>query len=193
MQPQKQSLFTPEQEFIKRLSGYLETPISLHGQRQIERWLKEYRKAAPFVVKEVKEVKTTEIKIVYRAEKYKGLLEDKNAVMESGFIIDSISQYLDIPVEQIKKRIRKREVVDARKICMYFLRRYTNLSLKSIGALFTPTGMDHTSCIHCIEFVKDAIQVDKIMAEKVERLDRFFQNKKSSENIINQETNAYTK
>jgi chromosomal replication initiator protein len=68
------------------------------------------------------------------------------------FII-AVSEYTDIPVLKIKSRSRKREILRARQLCIYIIRKYTGMSLKSIGEQFG--DRDHTTVIHSLNTIKD--------------------------------------
>jgi chromosomal replication initiator protein len=85
----------------------------------------------------------------------------KNASREIS--IDSIqkivSDYFRLPVEKLKEKTRKREIVQARQISMFFAKQYTKSSLKTIGLHFG--GRDHSTVIHALHTVDDLISTDK--------------------------------
>ena len=85
----------------------------------------------------------------------------KNASREIS--IDSIqkivSDYFRLPVEKLKEKTRKREIVQARQISMFFAKQYTKSSLKTIGLHFG--GRDHSTVIHALHTVDDLITTDK--------------------------------
>ena len=66
-------------------------------------------------------------------------------------IINKVAETLNIPVDSIVNRGRKRDVVAARFWCMWFVRCNTTLSLKQTGALFS--DKDHTSVIHGLQTI----------------------------------------
>jgi len=49
-------------------------------------------------------------------------------------IQDTVSEYFNIKKEQIQSSSRKREIVQARQVTMYFIKKHTELSLSQIGA-----------------------------------------------------------
>ena len=59
----------------------------------------------------------------------------------------------------MKDKTRKREIVIARQVAMYFAKEYTNMSLKSIGNHFG--GRDHSTVIHALTSVSDLMDTDK--------------------------------
>ncbi len=54
---------------------------------------------------------------------------------------------------------RKREVVEARQICMYVIRRETTYSFTKIGELFG--GKHHATVLHACETISNLIETDK--------------------------------
>lgn len=86
--------------------------------------------------------------------------------------IDSIQQivgeHLDIEVELMKAKTRKRDIVQARQIAMYFAKEMTRLSLKSIGNHFG--GRDHSTVIHALQTVNDLIATDKYFKQNVNEI-----------------------
>ncbi|MEM6287233.1 MAG: chromosomal replication initiator protein DnaA [Bacteroidota bacterium] len=80
--------------------------------------------------------------------------------------IQSITcDYLDIPEDLVRARTRKREVVQARQVAMYFSKEITKHSLKTIGLHFG--GRDHSTVIHAVRSVEDQIDTDPSFREMV--------------------------
>jgi chromosomal replication initiator protein len=77
--------------------------------------------------------------------------------------IDSIQtmvcEYFDLPVDLLRATTRKREVVQARQISMYFAKKLTKHSLKAIGDYFG--GRDHSTVIHSCQTVEDLMETDR--------------------------------
>lgn len=77
--------------------------------------------------------------------------------------IDSIQamvcEFFDLPVELLRASTRKREVVQARQISMYFAKKLTKHSLKAIGEFFG--GRDHSTVIHSCQTVEDLMETDR--------------------------------
>jgi len=77
--------------------------------------------------------------------------------------IDSIQsmvcEYFDLPVDLLRASTRKREVVQARQISMYFAKKMTKYSLKAIGEFFG--GRDHSTVIHSCQTVEDLMETDR--------------------------------
>lgn len=85
----------------------------------------------------------------------------KNVSME--VTIDNIKtmvcEYFELPVDLLSDKSRKREVVQARQIAMYFSKRLTQNSLKNIGNAFG--GRDHSTVIHSCQTVEDLMSTDR--------------------------------
>ena len=84
-----------------------------------------------------------------------------------------VSEYYSVAVDQLKSATRKREITQARQISMYFAKKYTNNSLKSIGSHFG--GRDHSTVIHSCTTVKDLIDTDKKIKKEVDELEKKIQ------------------
>jgi len=70
-----------------------------------------------------------------------------------------VCEYFEVPVEMVKSKTRKREIVQARQISMYLAKSHTKSSLKSIGHFFG--GRDHSTVIYACQTVQDLIDTDK--------------------------------
>ena len=72
-------------------------------------------------------------------------------------IFENVSKYFDIPIEKIKSKTRRLEIVYARKLCVYLIRKYTKLSLKDVTEIFPETLTHHTSVIHSQKYIANQI------------------------------------
>jgi hypothetical protein len=73
--------------------------------------------------------------------------------------------------QQLFSKTRKREVVLARQMLMYFTKEYTKESFAHIGSNFkseqNPKGLDHATVMHGCKTIKNLIDTDKIIANKI--------------------------
>lgn len=76
-----------------------------------------------------------------------------------------VGEHLSVEVELMKAKTRKRDIVQARQIAMYFAKEMTRHSLKSIGLHFG--GRDHSTVIHALQTVSDLITTDKYFKQNV--------------------------
>ena len=70
-----------------------------------------------------------------------------------------VCEHLNVPQELLKAKTRKREIVQARQISMFFAKELTKSSLKTIGLHFG--GRDHSTVIHAVQTVNDLVSIDK--------------------------------
>ena len=87
-------------------------------------------------------------------------LIDKNSnhPITPDLIINTVSEHLNISVDDMKSAKRVKEVANARQIAMYLCRKYTDKGLKTIGEYFG--GKDHTTVISNVNKVKNKIETD---------------------------------
>ena len=100
------------------------------------------------------------------------IIEDVEAEVNVDFIQKAVAEFYKIPVELLKAKTRKKEVVQARQVAMYFVKECTTHSLKSIGHHFG--GRDHTTVIHSVQLVSDLVDRDKAFRTQVLELRKKF-------------------
>lgn len=100
------------------------------------------------------------------------IIEDIEAEVNVDFIQKAVAEYYHLPVELLKAKTRKKEVVQARQVAMYFVKECTTHSLKSIGHHFG--GRDHTTVIHSVQLVSDLVDRDKAFRTQVLELRKKF-------------------
>lgn len=79
-------------------------------------------------------------------------LSDINVVMSV------VSNYFKVDINDMKSKVRKREIVVPRQLCMYIMATYSSLTLKRIGLIF---HRDHSTVIYAKELMKDLSDTDK--------------------------------
>lgn len=102
-------------------------------------------------------------------EIYVGLsIQSKNKFRKGAVntIIDSVSEILNVTVESIKSQSRKRDIVEARQICIGLVLEHDKLiSLSKLGQILG--GRDHSTMIYSRQTYNDLYQTNKIFKEKV--------------------------
>jgi len=93
---------------------------------------------------------------------------NKNNVITAGTIISAVSKYFDIEEETLRSRVKTAEVVNARQIAMYLIRRLTKLSQGDIAKEFGKK--DHTTVIYSLDVVEKRIAVDSQYAETIKNI-----------------------
>lgn len=86
------------------------------------------------------------------------------------YIQKVVCDYFDLPIEMLKSKTRKREVVQARQISMYFSKKMTKSSLASIGAHCG--GKDHATVLHACRTVSNLSETDKQFKVYLEDLEK---------------------
>ena len=89
----------------------------------------------------------------------KNFIKNTTKEISMEYIQKLVCEYFDVAVDLVKSPTRKREVVQARQICMYLSKSLTKSSLKSIGAFYG--GRDHSTVIYACQTVEDLIDTDK--------------------------------
>ena len=75
------------------------------------------------------------------------------------YIQKVVCDYFDLPIELLKSKTRKRDVVQARQLAMYFSKNMTKSSLAKIG--LHCGGKDHATVLHACRTVNNLIDTDK--------------------------------
>lgn len=85
-------------------------------------------------------------------------------------IQDTVSEFFNVKKDLIQSSSRKREIVQARQVTMYFIKKHTELSLSQIG---THVGnRNHATVLHACNTVKDLSDVDKGFRSDIDEIER---------------------
>ncbi|MDR1342427.1 MAG: chromosomal replication initiator protein DnaA [Prevotellaceae bacterium] len=90
------------------------------------------------------------------------------------FTVDSIYKtvcdYFRIPADSAQSKTRKREIVQARQIAMYFSKCMTKTSLASIGAQIG--GKNHATVVHACKTINNLMETDRNFFEMVSNIEK---------------------
>ena len=86
------------------------------------------------------------------------------------YIQKVVCDYFELPLELLKSKTRKREVVQARQIAMYFAKSMTKSSLATIG--LHCGGKDHATVLHACKTVNNLMDTDKRFKTYIEDLNK---------------------
>ncbi len=86
------------------------------------------------------------------------------------YIQKIVCDYFDLNIELLKSKTRKREVVQARQIAMFFSKKLTKSSLANIGAHCG--GKDHATVLHACKTVNNLMDTDKTFRGYIADLDK---------------------
>lgn len=93
---------------------------------------------------------------------------DKQRPITADSICDAVCSYFRIEDRQLKSRRKTADLVRARQVAMYLCRQHTASSLKEIGQRFG--GRDHSTVIHALASVDDAIKADVNIRGDIENI-----------------------
>ena len=86
-----------------------------------------------------------------------GLKYHSPSKLKERTIIENVCNYFNLETVDLESKCRNRNLVVARQLAMYFIKKYTNLTLLKIGQLFG--NRDHTTVIHSINTIEDFIYI----------------------------------
>jgi chromosomal replication initiator protein len=96
----------------------------------------------------------------------KSIVHDIDSEVGIDYIQKTVAEYYKLPVAELKDKTRKKEIVMARQLAMYFSKEYTSLSLKTIGYHFG--GRDHSTVIHAVQTVNDLYDTEHAFKKAVD-------------------------
>lgn len=99
-----------------------------------------------------------EIDLELAKQTLKNIVHDIDSEVSLDYIQKTVGEFFKITVAAMKDKIRKKEIVIARQVAMYFAKEYTNHSLKYIGYHFG--GRDHSTVIHAVQSVNDMLDTN---------------------------------
>lgn len=86
------------------------------------------------------------------------------------FIQKVVCDYFGLPLETINSKTRKREIVQARQLAMFFSKKHTKSSLATIG--LHCGNKDHATVLHACRTVNNLVETDKRFRVYVEEIDK---------------------
>ncbi|MFV1979685.1 MAG: chromosomal replication initiator protein DnaA [Rhodothermia bacterium] len=111
-------------------------------------------------------LRQNEITVDLAREVLRDLIREPQVQLTITDIQRIVCEYFDIAEDQIRARTRKREVAQTRQVAMYFCKKLTNNSLKTIGLQFG--GRDHSTVIHAYKTVENQIETDNKFGQMIE-------------------------
>lgn len=86
------------------------------------------------------------------------------------YIQKVVCDHFGLPVDQINTKTRKREIVQARQVAMYFSKKHTKSSLATIG--LHCGNKDHATVLHACRTITNLIETDKKFRSSVQEIDK---------------------
>lgn len=81
-------------------------------------------------------------------------------------IVETVTNFYDIEMEDLKGVSRKKEIVNPRQIAMYLMREEINASFPSIGDELG--GRDHTTAMHACEKIKQTVEKNEQLRQEID-------------------------
>jgi len=97
-------------------------------------------------------------------------IKNTNKEISIDYIQKIVSEYFGLTIEQMNSKTRKRNIVQARQLSMYFSKLHTKASLTSIG--LQCGNKDHATVLHAFKTVQNLIETDKEFRNYVSDLEK---------------------
>ena len=88
------------------------------------------------------------------------------------YIQKIVCDYFDLSIDSFKSKTRKRNIVQARQLAMYFSKQLTKSSLANIGAQCGEK--DHATVLHACKTVNNLAETDKTFRTYIEEIEKKF-------------------
>jgi len=95
-----------------------------------------------------------------------GVASAKKKVLSARKIMEIVSDFYNISVEDLLKQSRRKEYVKPRQIAMFLMREELENSFPSIGEHFS--GRDHTTVMHAVDKIKTLIKEKESMKQEID-------------------------
>lgn len=98
------------------------------------------------------------------------LVKNSKKEISIDYIQKVVCDYFNIQIDQLQTKTRKREIVQARQIAMFFSKNLTKSSLANIGMLIG--GKDHATVLHACKTVNNLMDTDKQFRQYMEDIQK---------------------
>lgn len=96
------------------------------------------------------------------------LTEKKINIITTDFIIKQVSEYFSLSKDDLKSKLKTKELAFYRQVAMYLTRELTDYSLPKIGEDFG--GRDHTTVLHAIKKIEKQMESDIKLRNSINEL-----------------------
>jgi chromosomal replication initiator protein len=98
------------------------------------------------------------------------LIKNTKKEISIEYIQKVVCNFFNIPPDSIRSKTRKREIVQARQVAMYFSKSLTKSSLATIGSQIG--GKDHATVLHACKTVNNLIETDKSFRIQIDEIEK---------------------
>ena len=113
-----------------------------------------------------------EISIALAREMIDRFVKNTTREVSIDYIQKVVCDYFELSIDTLKSKTRKRNIVQARQLAMYFSKQLTKSSLANIGARCG--GKDHATVLHACKTVNNLVDTDKDFRLYVQELEKKF-------------------
>ncbi|RPG60699.1 MAG: chromosomal replication initiator protein DnaA [Flavobacteriales bacterium TMED191] len=113
-----------------------------------------------------------EISVALAREMIDRFVKNTTREVSIDYIQKVVCDYFDLSIDTLKSKTRKRNIVQARQLAMYFSKQLTKSSLANIGARCG--GKDHATVLHACKTVNNLVDTDKDFRQYVQELEKKF-------------------
>ncbi|MCR4330173.1 MAG: chromosomal replication initiator protein DnaA [Candidatus Roizmanbacteria bacterium] len=96
----------------------------------------------------------------------------QNKTTSSKDILREVGKELGISLKEIRSETRKKDIVFARHVCMYFLKTQTPLTYEEIAHLLG--RKDHTTVLHGVQKIMNGLSQNDLVRTKIDKIRLFF-------------------
>lgn len=111
-----------------------------------------------------------EITLELASEMIDKLVKSTKKEISIDYIQKIVCEYFGLPADVLQTKTRKREIVQARQIAMFFSKSLTKSSLSTIGSIIG--GKDHATVLHACKTVNNLMDTDKRFKSQIEDIER---------------------
>ncbi len=97
------------------------------------------------------------------------LVKKEKRELSIDYISKTICEYYKVDMDILQSKTRKREIVQARQIAMYFSKSLTNSSLSTIGAKIGKK--DHATVLHACKTINNLMDTDKELKSQIKEIE----------------------
>jgi chromosomal replication initiator protein len=97
------------------------------------------------------------------------LIKKSHRELSVDFIQKTVCDYYGLEMESLQSKTRKREIVQARQIAMYFSKNLTNSSLSAIGSKIGKK--DHATVLHACRTISNLIETDRDLKNQIREIE----------------------
>jgi len=108
------------------------------------------------------------VNIALAKEVLRPLINTEDRVITPALIQETVAQYYQLKVEELKSKNNSKPIVRPRQVAMYLCKKLTDSSLPEIGKNFG--GKHHSTVIHSINRVEDSLKHDPILQNEINTL-----------------------